>query len=98
MRLNTLKHSHLFFQDGLMFLTQLVSFTAKVISLRLQLLVQSELVFVHLRLELVLESEQLFLMLPPHALVSRHLLPQSRALFMLLYLTGHLCGNRSIYV
>ncbi len=69
--------SHLFFQDGLMFLTQLVGFTAKVVSLGLQLFVQSELMFVHLRLEFVLQRQQLFLVLPPHALVSGHLLPQS---------------------
>ncbi len=47
-----------------MFLTQLVGFTAKVVSLGLQLFVQSELMFVHLRLEFVLQSQQLFLVLP----------------------------------
>lgn len=72
-----LKSPHLFFQDGLMFLTQLVCFTAKVVSLGLQLFVQSELMFIHLRLEFVLQSQQLFLVLPPHALVPGHLLPQS---------------------
>ncbi len=82
-----------------MFLTQLVGFTAKVVSLGLQLFVQSELMFVHLRLEFVLQRQQLFLVLPSHALVSGHLLPQSWALFMLLNLTGHLEeGEKVVYL
>lgn len=76
-----------------MLLTELVCFTAEVVPLRLQFFVESQLMFIHLGLQLVLQSHQLFLMLPPHALVSGHLLSQRRALLVLLDLTGHQRGR-----
>lgn len=82
--------AHLLLQDGLVLLGQLVSLSGEAVPLVLQLLVQLQLVLVHLRLQLVLQAHQLLLMLPPHALVARHLLAQRRALLVLLDLPGHL--------
>ncbi len=76
-----------------MLLAELVCFTAEAVPLRLQLFVEPQLMFVHLSLQLVLQSHQLLLVLPPHALVSGHLLSERRALLVLLDLTGHQRGR-----
>lgn len=73
-----------------MLLDQLVRLRGETVPLVLQLLVQLQLMLVHLRLQLVLQAHQLLLVLPSHPLVSGHLLPQRRALLVLLDLTGHL--------
>ncbi|TNN35226.1 hypothetical protein EYF80_054602 [Liparis tanakae] len=54
-----------------------------------------EPVLVHLGLQLVLQGDELLLVLPPHALVARHLLAQLALLLMLLDLLGHLWRTRS---
>lgn len=73
-----------------MLLHQFVRFGGETVALILQLFVQLQLVLIHLRLQLVFQAHQLLLVLPPHALVPRHLLPQGGALLVLLDLTGYL--------
>lgn len=68
--------THLLLQDALVPLRQLVSLGGEAVPLVLQLLIQLQLVLVHLRLQFVLQAHQLLLVLPPHPLVSRHLLSE----------------------
>ncbi|KAA8586833.1 hypothetical protein FQN60_000669 [Etheostoma spectabile] len=74
----------------LVFFEQLLHFLGEVVPLALQLFVQPQPVLIHLPFQLVLQGHQMLLMLPPHAFVSRHLLPQLRVLLVFLHLTGHL--------
>lgn len=74
---------------------QLLQLDVGVVGLRLHLLLQLEPVLVHLGLQLVLQGDQLLLVLPSHALVARHLLPQLALLLMLVDLLGHLWRRRS---
>ena len=69
---------------GLVLLEQLVRVLAEGAPLGLQLLVQSAALVLQLRPQLVFQHQQLLLVLPPHALVPRHLLSQLRILLMLL--------------
>lgn len=71
-------------------LGQLLQLDVGVVGLRLHLLLQLEPVLVHLGLQLVLQRDQLLLVLPPHAFIPRHLLPQLKVLLMLLDLPDDL--------
>ena len=75
---------------------QLLQLDVGVVGLCLHLLLQLEPVLVHLGLQLVLQGDQLLLVLPPHALVARHLLPQLALLLMLVDLLGHLWRKTSL--
>ena len=77
-----------------MLLGQLLQLDEGVVGLCLHLFLQLEPVFVHLGLELVLLGDELLLVLPPHSLVARHLLPQLVLLLVLVDLTGDLPENR----
>ena len=82
--------AYIFLHGSLVFLNELLHLLGEAVPLVLQLLVQPQPVLVHLCLQLVLLGHQLLLMLPPHALVAGHLLPQLRVLLVLLHLTGDL--------
>lgn len=70
--------------------SQSLQFNVSVVGVGLYFLLQPEPMLVHLRLQPVLQGDQLLLVLPPHALITRHLLPQLRVLLMLLDLPGDL--------
>lgn len=74
--------AYIFLHGSLVLLDQLVHLLGEVVPLVFQLFVQTESVLVNFSLQLVLQSHQLLLMLPPHALVAQHLLPQLRILFL----------------
>lgn len=67
--------TNIFLHGCLVLLDQLLHLLGKSVSLVLQLLVETQPVFVHLRLQLVFQSHQLFLVLPSHPLVAQYLLP-----------------------
>lgn len=82
--------TYIFVQSRLVFLEQLLHLLGEVVPLTFQLFVQPQPVLVHLPLQLVLQGHQVLLMLPPHAFVTRHLLPQLRVLLVFLHLARHL--------
>lgn len=92
MSLNTPTHhkSHLLLGVHDVAFCQLLQLDVGVVGLRLHLFLQLEPVLVHLGLQLVLQGDQLLLVLPPHALIPRHLLPQLKVLLMLLDLPDDL--------
>ena len=71
-------------------LGQLLQLDVGVVGLGLHLLLELQPVFVHLGLQLVLQGDQLLLVLPSHALVAGHLLPQLALLLMFVDLLGYL--------
>lgn len=82
--------SYLFVHLNGVALGQPLQLNVSVVGLRLQFLLQPEPVLVHLSLEPILQGDQLLLVLPPHALIPRHLLPQLKVQLMLLDLSDDL--------
>lgn len=82
--------TYIFVQGCLVLFKQLLHFLGEVVPLALQLFIQPQPVLVHLPLQLVLQGHEVLLVLPPHAFVTRHLLPQLRVLLVLLHLPGDL--------
>lgn len=82
--------AYIFLHGCLVLFDQFLYLSRKTISLSLQLLVQLQSVLIHFSLELVLQGHQVLLVLPPHALIARHLLSQLRVLFVFLHLPSYL--------
>lgn len=82
--------TYIFLNGCLVFLHKFLYLTGKAVPLGLQLFVQSQPVFIHLRFQFVLQGHKVLLVLPSHALVTGHLLPQLRVLLVFLHLSCYL--------